>query len=347
VDAKQAFPSIAPALQAVEAELSGQARSIMAEWGRDGASAQARRPPPPLAGYTLAGYTLADSTPAAMPDGEARRRSPTAKPDREVGGRSAGGRREVGGRPALQRVVGHVFAARGKLLRPALVLLSAGLAHPQGSTPGGPPLRRALVQLATAVELLHSASLVHDDIIDGEQLRRGQLTLNRRHGDHTAVLVGDLLYARSFALLSSLELPRWERQREIVDLFCRTTQAMCLGEIREQQVLESGSKVGFEEYLAILKNKTAELMSACCRGAAIASDAPAALAEVLAEFGLAFGLAFQLLDDATDRDALVDGTADLRAAAQSSLSRARELLSGLALGPSRAELEAACELVLA
>jgi octaprenyl-diphosphate synthase len=197
------------------------------------------------------------------------------------------------------------------------------------------------------VELLHSASLVHDDIIDGEPLRRGQATLNRRYGDHTAVLVGDLLYARCFAMLTSLELPDWERHREIFDLFFRTTQAMCLGEIREQQVLEAGSRVGFEEYLGILSNKTAELMSACCRAGAIAGGAPGAMAATLAEFGLSFGLAFQLLDDAADRDALVEPGADLRAAAQASLIRARGLLAGLAAGPSRDELEAACALVLA
>ena len=283
MDAKQAFPSIAQSLQTVEAELAGQARAIVADWGRDGAS-----------------------------------------------GRN------------LQGVIGHVFAAKGKLLRPALVLLSAGLARPGGGAP-----EHALVQLATAAELLHCASLVHDDIIDGEPLRRGQPTLNRRHGDHVAVLVGDLLYARSFALLSTLELPRWALQREIVDLFCRTTQAMCLGEIREQQVLESGSRVGFAEYLAILSNKTAELMSASCRGGALACDAPAPLVTALAEFGLSFGLAFQLLDDAADRDALVEEGADLRAAAQASLARARGLLAGLGLGTSRAELEAACDLILA
>jgi geranylgeranyl pyrophosphate synthase len=302
VDAKQAFPSIAPALQAVESELAGQARAIVAEWGRDGASAQ-----------------------------------------------------------GLQRVIGHVFAAKGKLLRPALVLLSAGLARQRGPALGEPAAKPgeaggqarqgrpepALVRLATAVELLHSASLVHDDIIDGEPLRRGQATLNRRFGDHTAVLVGDLLYARCFALLNSLELPRWEQQREIFDLFFRTTQSMCLGEIREQQVLESGSRVGFEEYLSILRNKTAELMSACCRGAAIACDAPAPLVAALAEFGLSFGLAFQLLDDAADRDALAEEGADLRAAAQARLAHARELLAGLGPGSSRAELEAACDLVLA
>ena len=286
MDAKQAFPSIAPDLQSVEAELAGQARAIVADWGRDGASAE-----------------------------------------------------------GLQRVIGHVFAGKGKLLRPALVLLSAGLARPGEArrSRSGP----TLVRLATAVELLHSASLVHDDIIDGEPLRRGQATLNRRYGDHTAVLVGDLLYARCFSLLSSLELPRWQEHQQIFTLFFRTTQAMCLGEIREQQVLETGSRVGFEEYLIILRNKTAELMSACCRAAAIACGAPGQLTAALAEFGLSFGLAFQLLDDAADRDALVEEGADLHSAAQANLARARELLAGLAPGPCRDELEAACSLVLA
>jgi thiamine monophosphate kinase len=105
--------------------------------------------------------------------------------------------------------------------------------------------------------------------------------------------------------------------------------------------------VDFEEYLSILRMKTAELMSACCRGAAIACDASAALAASLGEFGLAFGLAFQLLDDAVDHDALVAEGAGLRAAAQASLARARGLLGGLTAGPSRAELEAACDLILA
>ena len=289
MDAKQAFPSIAPALQMVEEELAGQARAIVADWGREGASTR-----------------------------------------------------------DLEQVIHHVFAAKGKLLRPALVLLSAGLTRPRGpAASGSESIEPALLRLATAVELLHSASLVHDDIIDGEPLRRGQATLNRRFGDHTAVLVGDLLYARCFALLNSLELSRWERQREIFALFFRTTQAMCLGEIREQQVLESGTRVDFEEYLSILRKKTAELMSACCRGAAIACDAPSPLAATLAEFGLSFGLAFQLLDDATDHDALVTEGADLRAAAQANLARARGLLAGLHPGSSRAELEAACDLILA
>jgi octaprenyl-diphosphate synthase len=283
VDGKRVFPSIAAALERVEAELAVQAGAIVADWGSDG--------------------------------------SP---------------------REDLQRVSDRLFAARGKLLRPALVLLSAGLVQvqPRASEP-------TLVRLATAVELLHCASLVHDDIIDGEPLRRGQPTLNRSFGDHVAVLAGDLLYARCFALLTSLELPRWEQHREIFALFSRTTQLMCLGEIREQQVLAAGARVGFAEYLEILRHKTAELMSACCRGGALAGGASRELAGELADFGMSFGLAFQLLDDAADGDAPVDRGADLRTEAQGHLRRARRLLDGLAAGPSRSELEAACDLVLA
>jgi len=284
VDGKHFFPSIAPALGAVELELESQTRAIVGAWNGDG---------------------------------------------------------EAG--DEVQRAVGHIFAKRGKLLRPALVLLAAGLVEPQ---PRRAARQASLVRLATAVELIHDASLVHDDIIDGEEDRRGAPTLNRRYGDHTAVLVGDLLYARSFALLTSLELPRWEQHQEIFHLFCQTTQAMCLGEIREQQVLESGVRVGFEEYLDILRNKTAVLMSACCRGGAVACSAPPEAASVLGEFGMSFGLAFQLLDDAADHDALVEN-GGLREAAQTHLDRARTLLAGFARGASRDELEAACDLVLA
>jgi geranylgeranyl pyrophosphate synthase len=88
-------------------------------------------------------------------------------------------------------------------------------------------------------------------------------------------------------------------------------------------------------------------MSACCRAGALARGASRELADALADFGLAFGLAFQLLDDAADGDAPVGDQADLREAAQEQLRRGRSLLSGLAEGPSRAELQAACDLVLA
>jgi octaprenyl-diphosphate synthase len=247
------------------------------------------------------------------------------------------------GRSSLNvgRALRHLLAKPGKMLRPALVLLSAGLASSQD--PGAQP---NLVRLAAAVELIHSASLVHDDIIDGEELRRGQPALHKRYGDHTAVLVGDILYSQAFALLTELKLPRWEQHQEIFRLYCETTSRMCLGEIYEQQIIEERLPLSFPEYQEILVNKTATLMSACCRGAAIASGAEPELTERLAEFGLAFGLAFQLVDDASDEDALVSQEGDLLAMARAHLDRARAILSSLADSPYRRELLAACDFIL-
>jgi octaprenyl-diphosphate synthase len=247
------------------------------------------------------------------------------------------------GRSSLNvgRALRHLLAKPGKMLRPALVLLSAGLASSQD--PGAQP---NLVRLAAAVELIHSASLVHDDIIDGEELRRGQPALHKRYGDHTAVLAGDILYSQAFALLTELKLPRWEQHQEIFRLYCETTSRMCLGEIYEQQIIEERLPLSFPEYQEILVNKTATLMSACCRGAAIASGAEPELTERLAEFGLAFGLAFQLVDDASDEDALVSQEGDLLAMARAHLDRARAILSGLADSPYRRELLAACDFIL-
>lgn len=242
----------------------------------------------------------------------------------------------------VERALRHLLAKPGKMFRPALVLLSAGMAGSRD--PGTQP---NLVRLAAAVELIHSASLVHDDIIDGEELRRGQPALHKRYGDHTAVLVGDILYSQAFALLTELKLPRWEQHQEIFRLYCEATSRMCLGEIREQQTLEERLPLGFPEYQEILVNKTATLMSACCRGAAIACGAEPRIIERLTEFGLAFGLAFQLADDATDEDALISQERDLLAAAREHLDRARAILGGLPDSPYRRELLAACDFILA
>jgi geranylgeranyl pyrophosphate synthase len=136
-------------------------------------------------------------------------------------------------RPYVSRTVRHLLHNPGKLLRPALVLLSAGLVDP-GSLDR---LRKILVELATTVELIHSASLVHDDIIDDEKLRRGKPSLHSSFGNHTAVLVGDILYTQAFSLLTHLDLSRWDQHRELFRLFCDTTRDMCIGEIVEQREL--------------------------------------------------------------------------------------------------------------
>jgi geranylgeranyl pyrophosphate synthase len=245
----------------------------------------------------------------------------------------------------IDRVVHHLLDKPGKMLRPALVLLSAGMV---GWDPGGgeEQLNASLIKLATAVELIHSASLIHDDIIDDEKLRRGRSALHRKYGNQTAVLVGDILYAQSFSLITSLKLPNWERHLAIYQLYCDTTRNMCLGEIIEQRTIDEKLSLDFPAYLNILKNKTAVLMSASCHSGAILAGADPLVAEKLAEFGMAFGLAFQLLDDHRDHDALIGKDVDIVEKALQQMEKARDILKRLDGSVYKEELIRACDFVV-
>lgn len=245
----------------------------------------------------------------------------------------------------IDRAVHHLLDKPGKMLRPALVLLSAGMT---GWNPGGSEkqLNASLIKLATAVELIHSASLIHDDIIDNEKLRRGRSALHRKHGNQTAVLVGDILYAQSFSLITSLELPNWERHLAIYQLYCDTTRNMCLGEIIEQRTIDEKLSLDFPAYLNILKNKTGVLMSASCRSGTILAGADPVLVGKLAEFGMAFGLAFQLLDDHRDHDALISKDVDIAEKALQQMGKARDILRRLDGSVYREELIRACDFVV-
>jgi geranylgeranyl pyrophosphate synthase len=251
------------------------------------------------------------------------------------------------------RTLRHLLHNPGKLLRPALVLLSAGLADPASLERS----RRILVELATTVELIHSASLIHDDIIDDEKRRRGKAALHARFGNQTAVLVGDILYAQAFYLLTHLELSRWDQHRELFRLFCDTTRDMCIGEIVEQRVLiqrgreeqaktrksgSDGEKLNLPEYLEILRDKTAVLMSACCQSAAVACGASPDMILELSSFGMNFGLAFQLFDDHKDKDALISPAVDILAEGEQFLSRACTILEHFPASPYREELTRTC-----
>jgi geranylgeranyl pyrophosphate synthase len=250
----------------------------------------------------------------------------------------------------LDRASRHLFLKPGKLLRPALVLLSAGVIQDGPAPERQRRLREDnLVSLAAAAELIHSASLIHDDIIDDEQLRRGQPSLNRKYGTHTAVLIGDTLYARAFGLLTGLRLRSQSRHLRIFRLFTDITERMCLGEIGEQEVLEEGRSLRLAEYLEILRNKTAVLMSACCHSAAITCEAEETTLRTLSEFGLSFGMAFQLFDDYSDHDPLASPEFEVFRRANEYMERARQLLSSLNHrgNGSQRELLAACDYVAA
>jgi octaprenyl-diphosphate synthase len=206
----------------------------------------------------------------------------------------------------LDQVARHPFAVPGKRLRPALVLFAF-----RAGAPTDHQARDAAVALAAAVEVLHSASLVHDDIIDGADERRHRMSLNKRFGDRVAVLAGDILYTEFFSLITELPIGHALRSG-LLSLFLDTTKKMCVGEILAQEAAASGRALGFEEYLEISEDKTASLFAACCEGGAILGGAGERVARELREFGRLFGLTFQMLDDLADRDHGLDPAVDLR-----------------------------------
>jgi len=174
---------------------------------------------------------------------------------------------------------GATIAAGGKRLRPLLVFLAADDAEGEG-----------LVRAATAVELVHSATLVHDDVLDAAELRRGVPTVWATAGRGTATATGDLLFAQAFAEL--VRNGRTDEVRVLSDASC----ALAEGELR-QRADAWNATVPVERYLARCELKTARLFEAACRLGALEGDADA---DTLGAFGRRIGLAFQILDDVLD-----------------------------------------------
>jgi geranylgeranyl pyrophosphate synthase len=186
---------------------------------------------------------------------------------------------------ALARHGGDTIAAGGKRLRPLLVFIVAG------DRPGAPV---GLVRAAVAVELIHSATLVHDDVLDGAELRRGRPTVVAAAGRGVATATGDLLFSRAFA-----ELARNQRADE-VQVLSDASSALVEGELLQRaDAFQPGVTV--DRYLARCELKTARLFEAACRLGALESPCrPQPPSEPLGRFGRAIGLAFQLLDDVLD-----------------------------------------------
>jgi geranylgeranyl pyrophosphate synthase len=193
--------------------------------------------------------------------------------------------------------------AGGKRLRPLLVVLAAESAGGPLATGEG---EEALVRAAVAVELVHSATLVHDDVIDGAQLRRGHPTVVAVAGRETAIATGDLLFSRAFA-----ELARngsLEQLRALSD----ASSALAAGELLQREDAYA-KHVAVERYLRRCELKTAALFEAACRlGALIAVEGSRTLADALGAFAKRIGLAFQLLDDVLDVSGPVERTGKSR-----------------------------------
>jgi octaprenyl-diphosphate synthase len=181
-------------------------------------------------------------------------------------------------------VMKHIVASRGGMIRPALLLLSGKCLGRIGA---------AHIRLGAAVEMMHTATLLHDDVIDEAHVRRGRASINSLWGNDCAVLAGDYLLARTLSI--SAELQDVRMSRTLAD----TAQTMCRGELR-QDLLRGRWDISEIAYHAIIEDKTAAFFGACCSLGAIASGASRADTSRLAAFGLELGLAFQHTDDLLD-----------------------------------------------
>ena len=237
----------------------------------------------------------------------------------------------------LGAFAGSTISAGGKRLRPLLVFLAAGVPTPESD---------ALLSAAVAVELVHAATLVHDDVLDGSALRRGRPTVVATGGRAAATATGDLLFSRAFAELRSLN------SASAIRTLSRASSELAAGELTQRA--DAWQAVDSERYLKRCRLKTAVLFRAACELGATAAGSDPRVTGVLAEFGERIGLAFQLLDDILDvtgppertgkpRGAdLLDGTVTLPLI----LARAREPeLAGLDLHTIRTPEAAAlvCE----
>ena len=197
-------------------------------------------------------------------------------------------RREAGsplaGTPSfLGRAAQRALSGRGKRLRPSILLLAAECAG--GAT-------EASIALASFVEVLHTASLVHDDVVDESGSRRGRRSANAMWGNKVSVLLGDFLIARAFGLLPPSE-SEW-----VSPLVAEAAARMCAGQVKE--VRASGARLKEDEYVEIVRGKTGSLFALCGRAGARSAGGPAEVVESLAAFGERFGVAFQFADDILD-----------------------------------------------
>jgi octaprenyl-diphosphate synthase len=178
----------------------------------------------------------------------------------------------------------YLLLSGGKRIRPILLLLTAKLAGYSGER---------IFPLSAMIEFMHTATLLHDDVIDHSHLRRGHPTVNSRWGSALSILVGDFLYAKAMALVVD------DGDPQILKEITQVTMTMTEGQVMETLRIGDTSLTGVE-YQQIIRQKTAALFGACCYMGGVLGGLPAGRSEGLRRFGLTFGSAFQLVDDALD-----------------------------------------------
>lgn len=186
--------------------------------------------------------------------------------------------------PLVEKIGHYIVSSGGKRLRPLLVLLTCRAL----SFPGDSHLK-----LAAVIEFLHTATLLHDDVVDTSELRRGRATANANWGNAPSVLVGDYLYSRAFQMMVSLD------SMAVMDVLSHATAVIAEGEVL-QLVNAKNPDLSEEQYMAVIRSKTAMLFQAASHSAALLAKASEAETTAMRDYGLHLGLAFQLIDDMLD-----------------------------------------------
>jgi octaprenyl-diphosphate synthase len=184
----------------------------------------------------------------------------------------------------IPQLAGHIVASGGKRLRPMLTLGCARLCGYRGTRHIG---------LAAAVEFIHTATLLHDDVVDASHLRRGRDTANAVWGNKPPILVGDFLFSRSFELMVA------DGSLRVLEILSRASSVIAEGEVL-QLMTANNTRTSEAAYLAVIEAKTAALFAAASRLGAVMAERPAAEEEALDRFGRNLGIAFQLVDDMLD-----------------------------------------------
>ncbi|MBK31456.1 MAG: octaprenyl diphosphate synthase [Legionellales bacterium] len=186
--------------------------------------------------------------------------------------------------PLINQLGQYIINSGGKRLRPALVILSSKIFSYQGDQH---------INLAAIIELIHTATLLHDDVVDASILRRGQKTANQRWGNEASVLVGDFVYSRAFQMMVDVDSLR------IMEILSEATNSIAEGEV-QQLINRNRSEISESDYLSVIRNKTAKLFEAAAQLGAVISKKTKNEEKAMATYGRHLGTAFQLVDDVLD-----------------------------------------------
>ncbi len=183
----------------------------------------------------------------------------------------------------VSEAAGYAIESGGKRLRPILILIVGKIFNSE---------QDKLIKAAAAIELIHTATLIHDDVIDHSDTRRGKLTIKQKWGDEIAILIADYLFSNAFNLALDTLNP------SVLKIISNATNKICEGELYQLQ--KRNTFFSLDDYYNIIQSKTAELFSACANIAASLSECPSKLFDDIIQFGLNFGMAFQIIDDVLD-----------------------------------------------